>query len=184
MLENLKIAAPCNASWDDMEGNDRVRACGQCQKNVYNISDMTGDEAEAFLAENGYTVCMRFYQRADGTIITDNCPVGLRKIRDGVKRLARTAAALVSFVISISAVSAQDSATKSTSNQGSASDCDKSKNKQANSTTTTEPARMMMGAPAPIAQVKMGEPEAVPVKVKKQEQPKVQAQKTTDGKEK
>lgn len=40
---------------------------------------------------------MRLYRRADGTIITDNCPVGLRKIRDRLKLTA--AAVLAIFVI-------------------------------------------------------------------------------------
>ncbi len=36
LLENVRIASPCSASWDDMVGDERVRFCGQCTKNVYN----------------------------------------------------------------------------------------------------------------------------------------------------
>lgn len=44
-LEQIRIATPCDADWDEMTGDDRARFCGSCQKNVYNISDMTREEA-------------------------------------------------------------------------------------------------------------------------------------------
>jgi hypothetical protein len=81
LLDGLRIASPCNASWDAMTGDDRVRFCGECQKNVYNLSAMTREEAEALLAEREETPCVRFYQRADGTVITSDCPVGVRRRR-------------------------------------------------------------------------------------------------------
>ena len=45
-LEKIKVAAPCKAEWQWMYGNDRVRFCGQCNQNVYNLSAMTREEAE------------------------------------------------------------------------------------------------------------------------------------------
>jgi hypothetical protein len=39
-------------------------------------------EAEQFLQERaGSSVCIRYYQRADGTILTEDCPVGVSKKR-------------------------------------------------------------------------------------------------------
>ena len=81
LLDNLHIAAPCKAEWDEMTGDDRVRFCGQCEKNVYNLSAMPREEAEAFLVEREGTVCVRLYKRADGTVLTADCPVGVRKRR-------------------------------------------------------------------------------------------------------
>src|SRR5437867_538664 len=46
VLDQIRIASPCSASWDAMEGGDRVRFCAHCQKNVYNLSDMSRREAE------------------------------------------------------------------------------------------------------------------------------------------
>ncbi len=46
VLEDVRIASPCSASWEDMTGDARVRFCGKCAKNVYNLSEMTRDEAE------------------------------------------------------------------------------------------------------------------------------------------
>ena len=78
VIDNLKIASPCTADWDSMAGDDRVRFCGQCKKHVYNLSAMTRREAEALLVKTQGQMCARFYARADGTALTEDCPVGLR----------------------------------------------------------------------------------------------------------
>lgn len=91
MLDNIRVASPCNASWDEMLGDDRVRFCTSCEKNVFNLSAMPREDAERLLAErmNG-ELCVRFYQRADGTVMTQDCPVGVTKKR---RKLAVLAAA-------------------------------------------------------------------------------------------
>jgi hypothetical protein len=91
MLDNVRVASPCNASWDEMLGDDRVRFCTSCEKNVFNLSAMGREDAERLLAErmNG-ELCVRFYQRADGTVMTQDCPVGVTKKR---RKLAVLAAA-------------------------------------------------------------------------------------------
>ncbi len=92
-LDGLRIASPCKASWDDMVGDDRVRFCGLCAKNVFNVSGMTRDEAYTLLrASQNESVCMRLYKRADGTVITADCPEGAKKKR--VRRLALVAGGL------------------------------------------------------------------------------------------
>jgi hypothetical protein len=85
-LDHLKISAPCSADWDAMTGNDHVRFCGQCQLNVYNLSGMTRAEAEHLIMNTSGRLCARFYRRADGSIITQNCPVGLRRLKQRVGR--------------------------------------------------------------------------------------------------
>lgn len=107
MLSRLYIASPCDVSWDSMTGDARVRSCADCKKNVYNISDMSKTEAEAFLIKNGTSICATFYKRADGTILTDDCPVGLRKIRDAWKSVRRVAALVIGSALSLSALSAR-----------------------------------------------------------------------------
>ena len=81
VLDNLRVAAPCSASWDAMAGDDRVRACGDCNKNVYNLSDMMRDEAEALIREKEGKLCVRYFQRADGTILLKDCTIGIAKKR-------------------------------------------------------------------------------------------------------
>jgi hypothetical protein len=101
-LDNVQIAAPCSANWNDMQGDERTRMSSQCSKNVHNIADMTRKEAEDLLSEQGVSVCMRIFRRGDNTIITDDCPVGLRKLRQGVESLTRAVATILGFVLSAS----------------------------------------------------------------------------------
>jgi TonB family protein len=81
-LGNIRIAAPCNAEWKWMYGDDRVRFCGQCSQNVFNLSAMTTEEAEDLIRRAEGRLCVRFYRRRDGSILTKNCPVGVQAIRD------------------------------------------------------------------------------------------------------
>src|SRR5271168_2089129 len=93
MLDRVSIAAPCAADWDSMPGTDRVRHCAQCGKNVYNLSAMTRREAEGLLRETEGRLCVRLFRRADATILTENCPAGLRAIGVKVSRWAGIAMA-------------------------------------------------------------------------------------------
>jgi hypothetical protein len=99
-LDKVRIAAPCSADWDNMFGNERVRFCEQCQLNVYNLSEMSKAEAERLIGQTEGRLCVRFYRRLDGSIITQNCPVGLRALK---RRLSRVATAVASSVLSFSA---------------------------------------------------------------------------------
>ena len=104
-LDHVTVAAPCTASWDGMIGSERVRFCGQCELNVYNLSGMTKREAEKLISQREKRLCVRFYRRADGTILTKNCPVGLRALKRRVSRIATAAAsAVVSFFAGIFSV--------------------------------------------------------------------------------
>ncbi len=98
VLEDVRIASPCSASWDAMKGDDRVRFCGACEKNVYNLSGMTRPEAMQFLRTHEGHLCLRFYQRADGTILTQDCPVGLQAVK---RRLAWLAACVATGVLMV-----------------------------------------------------------------------------------
>jgi len=98
-LNHVEVAAPCKADWDRMIGSEQMRFCGQCNLNVYNLSGMTKDEAESLIARNEGRLCVRFYRRADGSIITRDCPVGLRAIRDRVSYLTKAViAATLTFL--------------------------------------------------------------------------------------
>jgi hypothetical protein len=80
-LNQVRIASPCTAPWEDMVGDDRSRLCGQCNLNVYNIVAMSQSEAERLIAEKEGRLCLRLHQRMDGTVITRDCPIGLAAIR-------------------------------------------------------------------------------------------------------
>src|SRR5262249_30411160 len=100
LLTNVKVASPCPAEWKWMYGNARVRFCPQCNLNVYNLSAMSKEEAELLILQTEGQLCVRFYRRKDGTILTSNCPVGLRALRDKfTSAKARIITALVSLVV-------------------------------------------------------------------------------------
>lgn len=98
ILDQVSIASPCHASWSDMSGDERARFCRHCKLNVYNLSDMTRDEAEAFVRQSEGRTCVRFYRRHDGTILTRDCPVGLRLVRH---RFARAVAAFAGILAAL-----------------------------------------------------------------------------------
>lgn len=96
-LEQIKVASPCHADWDEMTGTGQVRFCQGCRKNVYNLSEMIRAEAEALVEEKEGRLCVRFYTRADGTMLTQDCPVGLRAVRyRRAKKFSYAAALLLS----------------------------------------------------------------------------------------
>lgn len=97
-INKLRIASPCSADWETMSGNDRKRSCDLCRLNVYNFSEMTAKEVENLIAKSEGRICGRFYKRADGTILTKDCPVGLRAYQ---KRVARFAGAALTAILGL-----------------------------------------------------------------------------------
>lgn len=95
-LDGVRVAAPCPADWSKMAGDERVRYCGECNLHVYNLSDMTRREAETLITNAEGRLCVHFYRRADGTVLTRNCPVGLRALK---RRAARIASATLTAVL-------------------------------------------------------------------------------------
>lgn len=102
-LDDIRIASPCTADWNAMKvlpddvGGDRgarARFCGSCEKNVYDLSAMTRVDALALVERHEGKCCVRFYKRTDGTVLTEDCPVGLKAAlrRAHLKTLAGIAA--------------------------------------------------------------------------------------------
>lgn len=94
-LADIRVATPCNARWEDMAGDERARFCGQCRKNVFNLSAMTHGEIERLISEQEGKFCGRFYQRLDGRMLTADCPTGQRLRRTRLTRFAGTIFAMV-----------------------------------------------------------------------------------------
>ena len=91
------MAKNCPASWARMQGDDRVRHCTHCDRKVYNLSEMPEAEASAFMRESEGRECIRFYKRADGTVMTRDCGVAERTVIRA-KALAVGALTLFGFV--------------------------------------------------------------------------------------
>jgi len=108
-LNRIKIASPCSVSWDNMTGDERSRHCSLCSLNVYNVSQLTADEVAGLIRGSDKRVCMRLYRRADGTIITKDCPVGIRAAR---RRVSIIAGAVFASVLGLFSASYSQTETK------------------------------------------------------------------------
>ena len=111
LLQNLTIPISCTESWDDMKGSERVRHCGMCRKDVYNLSAMPRPEAAALLAGNvDGNLCVRFYRRGDGTVVTSDCgtstTVKMRRMLGKMPRAARAAGVAGAAAIAVTAAHA------------------------------------------------------------------------------
>jgi hypothetical protein len=90
-VDQLQLASPCHAKWKDMRGDDRTRLCLSCEKNVYNLASMTRREIHALIVETEGQFCGRLYKRKDGTVLTADCPLGIReKVGIAAHRLSLT----------------------------------------------------------------------------------------------
>jgi hypothetical protein len=101
LLADIRVASPCHAAWGNMKGDEQTRFCSLCRKNVYNLSEMTRQEAENLIREKEGKLCVRYYQRADGTVLTKDCPIGVAVVRRVLLTRAVTASALLVTVIAL-----------------------------------------------------------------------------------
>jgi hypothetical protein len=82
-----------------MAGDERVRHCAACDLNVYNVARMTRDEIRDLLVRTEGRLCVRLYRRSDGTLLTSDCPSGLRRLQ---RRVSRWTAAAVAALVTVS----------------------------------------------------------------------------------
>ncbi len=79
---NLTISSPCPKKWSQLVGNDRVRYCGDCKLNVYNLTAMKPAEIDALVRRTSGRLCGQLYVRPDRTATLRDCATG----RAGVLR--------------------------------------------------------------------------------------------------
>ena len=110
-LDDIRIASPCKSDWNQMYGDERRRFCADCKLNVYNLSGMTRDEAERLVMNSEGRLCVRFFRRKDGTILTQDCPVGWRAIKRRASRVVvAMSSAVFAFFAGLLSIRAVDSA--------------------------------------------------------------------------
>jgi hypothetical protein len=106
-LHRIDIDTPCTASWANMKGDDRVRHCGDCNKNVFNLSAMPEAEAAALLAGNvDGELCVRFFRRKDGTVMTSDCSTSVRAATRRTLRKLPAVAGAAMMAMSVGAAAA------------------------------------------------------------------------------
>lgn len=105
-LSNLHIASPCPADWEKMVGDERVRHCAECNLNVYNLSAMAERQVQELIAgSRGKRLCARLYRRADGTVLTQDCPWSLRVL---TRKISRVAVAVLTAVMGVTVAMARN----------------------------------------------------------------------------
>jgi ankyrin repeat protein len=103
-FDRITIAAPCDADWETMIGNDQVRFCEHCQLHVTNLSSMTQAQAMSLVAQSRGRLCVRYLQRANGEILMKQLPQKLHYIS---RRVTRVAAGAFSAALSVASAAAQ-----------------------------------------------------------------------------
>ncbi len=109
LFERIRIASPCDVPWDTMRGDDQVRRCDQCDRNVYDLSSLTRNEVERLFDAHDEPPCVSYFQRPDGTVLLADCPVGVRRRR--WRPFSALAVATLASVASLVACSQPDETT-------------------------------------------------------------------------
>ena len=99
-LNEIEVASPCGEDWAAMAGGERARHCASCKQDVYDLSGLTRAEGVELVrrAQGGEEICVRFRRRADGTVLTADCPSQVKRarvVRKGLRGVAASAAALL-----------------------------------------------------------------------------------------
>ena len=58
--EAIEVKIPCSESWDEMLGNDQVRFCSHCAKDVNDVSTMTRRDAMRLVRRSNGNLCVRY----------------------------------------------------------------------------------------------------------------------------
>lgn len=98
-LRSITIESPCSANWEEMVGNDRIRACGHCRLSVQDLSQMTAAEAYKLVRTSKGRLCLRIHRTPAGDVITRPAYEKLHAIS---RRTSRIAAGAFTAVMSLS----------------------------------------------------------------------------------
>ncbi len=97
-LDVVNVASPCPVPWESMTGDEHVRYCSKCELNVYDLSSLSRADAEHLVTQHEGRMCVHFYQRADGTVLTRDCPVGMLVLRRRLAKVLTGIAAMIAFL--------------------------------------------------------------------------------------
>ena len=64
-IDAVEVKTPCSEEWDEMAGNDVVRFCSHCSKNVNDLSAMTRRQAEKLVRRSGGSLCVRYRKQPE-----------------------------------------------------------------------------------------------------------------------
>ena len=64
----FQLTIDCPQKWDSMTGDEQIRHCGMCKKNIHNLEEFREEEAQAIIEEG--TNCVRMEANHRGQIKT------------------------------------------------------------------------------------------------------------------
>jgi ankyrin repeat protein len=95
-IDKVRVNDPCTQAWDDMIGNDTVRFCTHCAKDVNNLSAMTRKEAVRLVRRSGGSLCIRYVQQP-----ATKGPMFAEQLTQITRRVPRMAAGVMSASLSL-----------------------------------------------------------------------------------
>ncbi len=101
ILDRVSIGSSCQTDWEAMNGDQSQRYCDQCEKSVYNFSQLTRSQAEALIARTNGKLCARIERRPDGSILTADKSYSLPRLN---QKFLRIASATMSAALSLAPV--------------------------------------------------------------------------------
>jgi hypothetical protein len=95
-LTSQPLEKPCDAPWDEMVGNHKIRRCARCALDVYDLGKMTALEAELRLLNAASAApCIRFTLDEQGEVIHALEPRPMRPVSRAVSLAAASALGVV-----------------------------------------------------------------------------------------
>jgi hypothetical protein len=104
-IDSVEVKDPCSENWEEMTGNDKVRFCSHCSKDVNNLSEMTRKEARRLVRASGGNLCIRYIPHP-----VTRRPMFAEQLLQITRRTPRLTAGVMSASLSLSTMAyAQDS---------------------------------------------------------------------------
>lgn len=100
MKWDFHIPEPCDQDWASMEGDEGRRFCTKCQHHVHDLSQLTEEEVHA-LMDRAELPCVQVLMWPDGTIEVREKAAALHRQRQGLRRLAVSAAVAVPLLAAV-----------------------------------------------------------------------------------
>jgi hypothetical protein len=75
LLNQIGVRTACPMDWNRMHGDDRIRYCDSCGKQVHDLAAMSAAEVSALSGNRTGATCVRLSRHPDGTLVTLDCPI-------------------------------------------------------------------------------------------------------------
>lgn len=89
LVDSIEVKSPCSEDWSAMSGNEKVRFCSHCSKNVNDLSQMTRKQALRLMRDSGGNLCVRYVKNP-----VNNQPIFAEKLYQITRRAGLAAGVL------------------------------------------------------------------------------------------